>query len=151
MRRILVVAFIWLNCGETKAQDTFSILAFDSISGEVGAAGASCVDLFSFPQFSNHFITDLFPAEGAIATQAYYLPANQVNARNQFIAGDSPTQLINWLQVNDDQSNSSVRQYGVVRMNMGYPRAAAFTGSNCMNYKNHIVGPNYTIQGNILL
>jgi uncharacterized Ntn-hydrolase superfamily protein len=28
---------------------------------------------------------------------------------------------------------------------------AAYTGINCDDYKNHILGPNYTIQGNILL
>ncbi len=134
-----------------KAQDTFSILAFDSISGEVGAAGASCVDLFQFTGYSNDFITELFPGEGAIATQAAYLQANQLNAQTEFLSGDSPTQLINWLQANDVQSTPAMRQYGVVRMNMGYPQSAAYTGTNCMNYKNHITGPNYSIQGNILL
>ena len=29
--------------------------------------------------------------------------------------------------------------------------AAAFTGFNCFDYKGHITGPNYSIQGNILL
>ncbi|MBL7931549.1 MAG: DUF1028 domain-containing protein [Bacteroidia bacterium] len=151
MRIILIILCLCFCCGKIKSQDTFSILAFDSITGEVGAAGASCVDLFPLPQFSNHFITELFPGEGAIATQASYLPANQVNARNQFMAGDSPTQIISWLQANDDTNDPSVRQYGVVRMNTGYPQTAAHTGSNCMNYKNHIIGPNYTIHGNILL
>lgn len=132
------------------SQDTFSILAFDSITGEVGGAGASCVDLNgSF--FSNDFIIELFPNEGAIATQASYITANQVNARNRFTAGDSPTQLLSFMQANDIASDPSVRQYGVIRRNTGYPKATAFTGTNCMAYKNHIVGPNYTIQGNILL
>ena len=137
----------------SKAQDTFSILAFDSITGEVGAAGASCVDLFPFPAYTNDFIAELFPGEGAIATQAAYIAANQTNARNRFTAGDSPTQLINWLQANDAQSSTAAltRQYGVVRMNMGTPKSAGFTGLNCLDYKNHITGPNYSIQGNILL
>jgi uncharacterized Ntn-hydrolase superfamily protein len=30
-------------------------------------------------------------------------------------------------------------------------RSAAFTGVNCLNFKGHITGPNYAIQGNILL
>ncbi len=34
---------------------------------------------------------------------------------------------------------------------MGTPRSAAYTGQNCVNYKNHITGRNYSIQGNILL
>ena len=33
----------------------------------------------------------------------------------------------------------------------GSARSAAFTGSGCYDYKNHILGPNYAIQGNILL
>jgi len=133
-----------------KAQDTFSILAFDSITGEVGAAGASCVDLFPFPFFSNHFIAELFPGQGAIATQASYLSTNQQNANYRMLAGDSPTQIINWLSNNDVGANASIRQYGVVRMMSGSQQSAAFTGSNCMNYKGHIVGDNYTIHGNIL-
>ena len=29
-------------------------------------------------------------------------------------------------------------------------RSAAFTGDNCYDYKNHIIGDHYSIQGNIL-
>jgi uncharacterized Ntn-hydrolase superfamily protein len=144
----LVLFFSFSNL---RAQDTFSILAFDSITGEVGAAGASCVDLFNFPGYSNDFICELFPGVGAIASQASYITTNQVNARTRMNLGDSPNQILNWLQANDVQSNPSVRQYGVVRMMPDSIQTAAFTGSNCMSYKNHIVGPNYTIHGNILL
>jgi uncharacterized Ntn-hydrolase superfamily protein len=152
MKKLLIFLLVtFLSLSKHRAQDTFSILAFDSITGEVGAAGASCVNLFSFPGFSNDFICELFPGVGAIATQASYIPANQVNARNRMNAGDSPNQILNWLQANDVQSNPSVRQYGVVRMMPDSVQTAAFTGSNCMAYKNHIVGPNYTIHGNILL
>jgi len=148
---ILAIFLLLLSFSKHRAQDTFSILAFDSITGEVGAAGASCVNLFNFPQFTNDFICELFPGVGAIATQASYISANQVNARTRMNLGDSPNQILNWLQANDVQSNPSVRQYGVVRMMPDSVQTAAFTGSNCMTYKNHIVGPNYTIHGNILL
>jgi uncharacterized Ntn-hydrolase superfamily protein len=69
-------------------------------------------------------------------------------------AGDTPVQLLAWLNANDAGGTPvafTTRQYGVVNMNTGYPQAAAFTGTACNNYKNHIVGPNYTIHGNILL
>ena len=133
------------------SQDTFSILAFDSLTHEVGAAGASCVDLFQATGYSNDFICELFPDSGAIACQASYHAFNQAGARIRMRSGDSPSQLINWLSNNDINLNPSIRQYGVVELSNGSPRTAAFTGSNCMNYKNHIVGPNYTIHGNILL
>lgn len=145
-----IFLFLLFNVKLAKAQDTFSILAFDSITREVGAAGASCVDLFGSPYF-NDFITELFPNEGAIATQAAYLPGNQVNARNEMLAGDNPTQIINWLVANDIQSNPGIRQYGVVRMVQGTAHSAAHTGTACSDYKGHLLGPNYSIQGNILL
>jgi uncharacterized Ntn-hydrolase superfamily protein len=147
--KAVIFIFLSITWFRGVAQDTFSILAFDSITGEVGGAGASCVNLYATP-FSNDFIIELFPGKGAVACQASFIPGNQTNARNRFNANDSPTQLINWLIANDIAGNPHVRQYGVVRMGTGYPQAAAFTGSNCTNYKNHIVGPNYTIHGNIL-
>jgi uncharacterized Ntn-hydrolase superfamily protein len=137
-----------------KSQDTFSILGFDSVTHEVGAAGASCVDLFTAPGLGNDFICELLPDTGAIACQAAYLPQNQKNARNRMRQGDSPAQLISWLVANDAggsfSSNSTHRQYGVLKRKT-WPHTAAFTGTNCMDYKSHRVGPDYTIHGNILL
>lgn len=134
-----------------RGQDTFSIVAVDSLTGEVGAAGASCVDLFAFGFSDPGFLAELFPGEGAIAAQASYLPANQTNARNRFLAGDNPSQIINWLIGNDVAANPAVRQYGVVRLTPQGPQAAAHTGANCIAYKNHVTGITYAIQGNILL
>ncbi len=132
------------------AQDTFSIVAVDSITGEVGSAGASCVDMSNFPGYDDDFLGELFPGVGAINTQAWYLPANQANARDRMNAGDTPDQIINWLENNDAQGQPQKRQYGIVRLVDGHPLSAAFTGSQTDDYKNHVLGPNYSIQGNIL-
>jgi len=68
------------------------------------------------------------------------------------VEGMSPQEIIDWLSTHDAQNNPAVRQYGVVDFDTnGHARSAAFTGANCLNYKNHIIGPNYAIQGNILL
>jgi uncharacterized Ntn-hydrolase superfamily protein len=148
----LIILISFANSLIHKAQDTFSILAFDTITREVGAAGASCVDMFNFPFYSDHFICELFPDTGAIATQASYLPGNQAAARARMRAGDLPSALLAYLYANDAQNNPHVRQYGVVRMNdTSYQRTTAHTGTNCLDYKDHIIGPNYTIHGNILL
>ena len=97
-------------------------------------------------------ISDIHPGKGVIHSQASYIATNQNNAKNQMNLGQSPQQIITWLQANDVQGNASIRQYGIVDLDSnGKPRVAAFTGANCMNYKNHITGPNYSIQGNILL
>jgi len=134
------------------SQDTFSIVAIDSVTGEIGSAGASCVPIIlPFAPYGALIISDIIPGTGAIHTQAYWLAANQLNARTRMLAGDSAQQIINWLSLNDAQSNSSIRQYGIVDYNNGHPRSAAFTGAGCNDYKNHITGPGYAIQGNILL
>lgn len=132
------------------AQGTFSIVAVDSVTGEVGSAGASCVDYVAFGLVPGR-IGDPIPGIGVINTQAATNPSNQANARTRMLAGDSPQQIIAWLIANDVQGDSTIRQYGVVDLNGGSPRRAAHTGSNCSNYKNHVLGPNYSIQGNILL
>lgn len=135
----------------SKGQDTFSICAVDTVTDEVGSAGASCIDASQIAG-GVIIISDVHPGKGVIHTQSYWLAANQNNAKNQMNLGLSPQQIIAWLQGNDVQGNPAIRQYGIVDFDSsGNPRSDAFTGANCMNYKNHIIGPNYAIQGNILL
>ena len=133
------------------AQDTFSIVAVDPTTGEVGSAGASCVDLFGTGLSDDSFLGQLIPNVGAINTQAYYLPANQNNATTRMNAGDTPSEIIQWLTDNDVQNTPENRQYGIAALVNGIPETAAHTGSSTDDYKNHILGTNYAIQGNILL
>ena len=134
------------------SQHTFSIVAVDSLTGEIGSAGATCGDSIIWPGTPGaKIISDVIPGIGAIHTQAYHNYTNQAHAHDRMIAGDSPQEIINWLIMNDVSGNPSIRQYGIVDFNGGHPRSAGYTGNNCNNYKNHITGRNYAIQGNILL
>jgi uncharacterized Ntn-hydrolase superfamily protein len=134
------------------SQDTFSIVAVDTLTGEVGSAGASCVDLILFfPNYSIDFLGDLLPGQGAINTQASYSTVNQANARARMLAGDGPQEIINWLIANDANNTPNSRQYGIASLSNNSALTAGYTGSGTLNYKNHIAGPNYCIQGNILL
>ena len=140
-----------LSFSPMRAQDTFSIVAVDSITGEVGSAGASCVDLFAFGLPNDDFIGVLVPNVGAINTQAYYVPANQNNATNQMNLGNSPSEIIDWLISNDVTGQAQLRQYGIAAFVNGTPATAAHTGTSTDDYKGHITGSHYSIQGNILL
>ena len=150
-KQIILIILANFALQAANSQDTFSIVAVDSVTGEVGSAGASCVDLFRTSQTTDHFLGKLVPGVGAINTQAYYLPANQTNATTRMNLGETPSQIINWLVANDVQSTPGVRQYGISAIVNGRPESAAHTGSSTDNYKNHIVGSYYSIQGNILL
>ena len=151
MKKLLHVLFVILFVKNVISQDTFSIVAIDSITGEVGSAGASCVDMFITGFSTNDFLGQLIPNIGAINTQAWYNATNQANATNRMNFGDTPNQIIDWLVLNDVQSMPELRQYGIVAMVNGSPQAAAYTGVSTDNYKNHIIGDNYAVQGNILL
>lgn len=140
-----------LISGSFIAQDTFSMVALDPLTGEVGSAGASCVDLFQTSLSTDHFLGELFPGLGAINTQAWYHPANQDNAADRMLDGDTPQEIIDWLVANDVQTNPGLRQYGIVGYENGIPTSAGYTGDETDDYKNHIAGPSYCIQGNILL
>ncbi|MEY3084385.1 MAG: hypothetical protein RL037_565 [Bacteroidota bacterium] len=150
-QNIIILSIFIVSSNFLFSQDTFSIVAVDSVTGEVGSAGASCVDLFQAGLPTDDFLGVLVPGVGAINTQAYYLVANQNNATNKMQQGLTPTQIIQWLVANDVQGNSAIRQYGITALINGSPQAAAHTGTATNNYKNHILGPNYSIQGNILL
>ncbi|MBU6342078.1 MAG: DUF1028 domain-containing protein [Bacteroidetes bacterium] len=143
-----------ISASFASAQDTFSIVAADSTTRQVGSAGASCVDLFQIPGYKIDFLGDLLPNLGAINTQASYLAANQNNARTRMNAGDSPAQIIAWLKGNDAGFNPGIRQYGIVGFSGNGLSAAGYTGVSTMDYKNHITGNingiYYSIQGNIL-
>ena len=152
MKKKITLLFFVIALHVLSAQHTFSIVAVDSVTGEIGSAGATCGDSIIWPGTPGaYIISQVLPGAGAIHTQALWDPNNQANARLRMQAGDSPQQILDWMQQNDEDGNPTIRQYGVVDYNNGHPRSAAFTGSNCLNYKNHITGPGYAIQGNILL
>lgn len=140
------------------AQDTFSIVAVDEDTKEVGAAGASCIP--GAASFGGVIlISGIIPGKGGVNGQAYICinpHINLDNALRRMRMGDSPQQIIDWLRANDACSsanfNPEFRQYGVVDFGPdGKGRSAAFTGNQADNWKGHRTGPNYSIQGNILL
>lgn len=136
--------------------DTFSIVAYDSNTGEIGGAGCSC--------YSGEidFLNDIIRANdgtllGAIHSQAAYNATNQANARARMRNGDTPAQIINWLQNNDVNTGGSIanRQYGIVGIDgAGTVRTAGFTGNSNGNYANDLQASDdgfyFSVQGNIL-
>ncbi len=125
------------------SQDTFSIVAVDTITGQVGSAGASCIQ-------GSIIISDIHPGVGAIHTQSYWNAINQDSASSLMDQGYTPQDIIDWLVANDSQNDPTIRQYGIVDLIDG-GRSAGYTGENCYDFKGHKLGENYAIQGNILL
>lgn len=150
MKTTFTLIFVFLLLNLNYSQDTFSICAVDTVTGELASAGASCIGAPQLPQGCS-ILSDVIPGTGVIHTQAYYTSGNQNYAHSLMIQGVPPEQMIDSLVAHDVGNNPTIRQYGIVDFYTGVPRTAAYTGVNCDDYKNHIIGPNYTIQGNILL
>lgn len=133
------------------AQHTFSIVAVDTTTGEIGSAGATCLDDISFPGSGGAIIiSDVLPDVGAVHTQASWIRANQNNANRLLNEGKSAVEIIDWVVKNDAQVNSTIRQYGAVTIKDSLS-SASHTGVNCFNEKDHRTGVDHSIQGNILL
>lgn len=142
MKTISLFLLLLILTANTFSQDTFSITAVDPVTGLVGSAGASCIA-------GSIILSDVHPNRGVIHTQAQYNATNQNIARNLMNLGFTPQQIIDSLVLRD--SNPTIRQYGITDFIGSNVRTAGYTGVNCSNYKNHVLGPNFTVQGNILL
>lgn len=145
-------------CTTLHSQDTFSIIAADPVTGEIGAAGATCVDgiaAFGGIQLLNKII----PGRGGVNAQAAVCLNPHINLDNaiaQLEAGSSPEEIIAWLLENDacfsQNFDPSYRQYGIVDFDSnGNIRTTAFTGDNTTDFHGDRTGATYAIQGNILL
>ena len=153
MRSLLFTFLILLNL-QSFSQDTFSIIAVDPETGEVGAAGATC--LFGQSEGIIDIISSVIPGKGGVLSQAYVcIPnINMSNSISLMDQGYSPSQIITWLNNNDQCSagNFQYRQYGIVDFDSsGNVRTAGFTGNFSDDYKEDRQGDTYSIQGNILL
>jgi homoserine O-acetyltransferase len=118
---------------------TFSIVAFDPATGDLGVAVASKVlGAGSIVPFARANV-------GAIATQSQANTSYGPNGLDMLAGGrDAAATLAALTEPDDDRDH---RQVGVVDAK---GRVAAFTGERCLAFANHIVGDHFTVQGNIL-
>ena len=119
---------------------TFSIVAYDPETGELGVAVQS--KFFAVGSVVPFADADV----GAIATQAQGNTSFGPRGLAMVKLGVSPEAVLDALLSSDEDREH--RQVGVVAAAGG---AAAFTGSECMDWAGHRVGENYAVQGNILV
>lgn len=131
----LAVAFVL-----TLPRGTFSIVAYDPETGELGVAVASRVLAVGY------IVPWAKPGVGAIATQALVNVRYGPEGLRLLEQGLSPEEVIRRLTEADTGRES--RQIGIVDAR---GRSAAYTGSGCQPWAGHRIGPNYAVQGNILV
>jgi uncharacterized Ntn-hydrolase superfamily protein len=129
------------------ASATWSIVAVDPVTREVGIAGASCIPLAQM-------IAGLAPGRGAIAAQAMANFAGRDRGSELLAGGASPRQAIAALATPAFDSVAGIdttrlRQYGVAALGFE-SEPVAFTGSWTIAWQGSAQGSGVTVQGNLL-
>lgn len=149
MKRILLIAFGLLLCAAGKAQvyrndrslaHTFSIVARDSATGEMGVAVQS--HWFSVG-------TSVSWAEagvGAVATQSFTNKSFGLRGLALLRSGLTAQRALDSLLATDE--GRDVRQVAIVDKE---GNVATHTGKGCIDYAGHIKGAGFSVQSNMML
>jgi uncharacterized Ntn-hydrolase superfamily protein len=119
---------------------TFSIVAVDSATGQIGVAVQS--HWFSV----GGTVSWAEPGVGAVATQAYANPRYGPDGLALLRAGASAEETVEQLTAADERR--ATRQLGVVDAHGG---GATYTGAGCMTWAGGRTGRCFAVQGNILV
>jgi uncharacterized Ntn-hydrolase superfamily protein len=118
---------------------TFSIVAGDPVTGELGIAVASRF-------FSVGSVVPWAKANvGAVATQSFANTSFGWRGLELLEKGAAPEEVEKILLRNDD--NPERRQFGIVSSDGS---SITYTGNECLSWAGGRSGPNYAVQGNIL-
>ena len=124
---------------EREAMATFSIVARDSLTGELGVAVASRF-------FAVGAVVPWAKADvGAVATQSFANTTFGWRGLELLEKGATPSEVVEILIRNDDDPHR--RQFGIVAAD---GKSATYTGEKCIPWAGGRSGPDYAIQGNIL-
>ncbi len=126
------------NPNETSVA-TFSIVARDAETGEIGVAVAS--RFFAV----GHVVPWAKAGIGAVATQSFMNTSFGWRGLELLERGLTPEEIVKVLTRNDD--NPEQRQFGIVSAD---GKSATYTGKKCLAWAGGRNGPGYAIQGNIL-
>ncbi len=119
---------------------TYSIVARDSVTGEMGVAVQS-------HWFNVGVIVGWGEAGvGVIATQSFVNPAFGIKGLDLLKQGKTPKQVVDELIAGDE--GRDFRQLAVLDAN---GNTASYTGSKCIDAAGNIAGVNYSVQANLML
>jgi uncharacterized Ntn-hydrolase superfamily protein len=140
--RLVIVALLV----PATARATYSIVAADGASGQVGGAVTSCVGAQGVGVVYRPSV-----GHGGVNAQA----AANASGRDQAVTllgmGVAPAEIISMITASAFDPSAATRQYGVVDL---AGRSAGFTGTSARDYKEDRQGTaapyTYSVQGNIL-
>lgn len=141
--RALVPLLVFFS---STARATYSIVAADQATHQVGGAVTSCVNAQGVT-----IVYGPAPGFGGINAQAAANTKGRDRGIQLLQSGTGPTDIIQQITASSFDPSATTRQYGVVDLQ---GRAAGFTGTGTSDFADHRTGNvgtfTYAIQGNIL-
>jgi uncharacterized Ntn-hydrolase superfamily protein len=137
---VVAFAFVLVVISTHAAFATFSVCAIDPETGESGAAVTTRVP------HVGRAVPWVRAGVGAVATQAWTIVQYGHQGLDLLEEGVAPEEVIKQLLADDKMAES--RQLGLIDMK---GRSAAHTGADNNDWAGSRQGPNYTVQGNILV
>ncbi len=134
-----IVILIFLNVFPLLA--TWSIVAVDPQTGEVGSAGASYTP-------SVWPILGIYGGHGVVVAQAAGNDAARIKAVKMLGKDYSAAQILDVITAPDYNSGRVNQQFGIASLSGG---TAAFTGDNCTSWAGSLGSDFVMVQGNILV
>ena len=145
MKRLIVKCFFFVtitlsqNISDNRPISTYSIVALDAETGELGVAVQS-------HWFSVGFLVPWVKAGvGAVATQSFVKVDYGPDGLELMESGMSAKDALKSLTGQDEAE--AVRQVAMIDIN---GNVAAHTGERCIVFANHVVGKNYSVQANMM-
>jgi len=139
IRKLLLFAFLFTALDSFA---TWSIIIVDSVTGEIGIAGASCT-------YSVYGIGGIVPGKGAIVAQAM----SNMNAKRKGMemlkSGSSPEEILYVIIDPAFDPTSDLQQYGIVSLNH-MDKPVTFTGGSTHPSKGSYTADGISVQGNTL-
>ncbi len=136
----LLLALLLLPAGPALA--SWSIVAIDTASGEVGSAGASCTNAVGG-------IVALVPGTGVIVAQAASNPVARQKGAELLRQGHSPKEIVATISDIWFDGSAARQQYGVVSLAHA-GGAAGFTGGETANAHTDLQAYGVSVQGNTM-
>lgn len=126
----------------TSARATWSIVAVDPATGEVGGASATCTPWASA-------IIGVVPGTGVIVTQAASNKLARYQGEVLLMAGVGPQEIIAAITDPRNDPTHARQQHGIATLG-SKPNAAGFTGTATAQTTGDLQGDGVSVQGNIL-
>ncbi|TAI47593.1 DUF1028 domain-containing protein [Flagellimonas allohymeniacidonis] len=124
----------------THCYATWSIIAVDRKTGEIGIVGASCT-------FDVSGIASIVPGKGAVVVQAgsdYFARMKGVELMNK---GMSLEEILNAMK--DERFNPERQQYGIILLGTD-SSPLVYSGAEISDWNGEKVGKDFAVMGNIL-